>query len=272
MVAFLNVAGRAGTVALQNVAGMADTHVTVAGNNITVPQNCNKILGVFAETEATAGSITNQVVLNSPSLRSRTVLELANWNNNGAIAAATQIPDQNAPFNDFKEAPVRLMPGEALQCQTAVDVAAVAEAPVVIVWLTDGNIYNMPADVQIETVFMDAAAAAVINVWSPVAPVFRQALRAGTYAVVGMKAVGISMTAARLVVGNQGGRPRCLAANNAVASPGDCPDQARGLFRYGRLGVWGTFTNANPPNVEVLCSIADAAANMHFALDIVKIA
>lgn len=273
MVAFINVAGRAGTVALQNVAGLADTHVTVQGNNITIPDQCNKICGVFAETEATAGSVTNQIVLSTPSLRATSLLELPAWNNNGAIAAATQIPDNNAPYNDFKEVPIPLVPGEALQCLTAVDVAAVAEAPVVLVTLCDKIVPVIPAEGQrIETVYADAQAAAVINVWSPTAIVFRQALRAGSYAVVGFKATGTSMTGARLVFGNQGPRPGVVATNNAVASPGDSVDQQKGLFRYGRMGIFGTFSHVNPPVVEVLCSIADAAANMHFAFDLIKIA
>lgn len=274
MVAFLNVAGRAGTVALQNVAGMPDAHVTVIGNNVMVPAKCNKILGVFAETEATAGSITNQIVLSSPYMMKSALLELSCWNNNGAIAAAAQIPDNDAPFNDFKEAPIQLAAGEGLQCLTGVDVAAVAEAPVVLVFLTDGDLglpTKAPFDGTIRHVYAQAAAAAVINVWSPTAVVFRQALEAGTYALVGMKATGVSMTAARLRFGNQAEMPGVIGTNNAVGSPGDMKDQANGIFRNGRLGVWGYFTHNNPPTVEVLCSVADAAATLSFAFDIIRI-
>lgn len=267
---------RAGTVALNNVAGLPDTHVTVIGNNVIVPSQCPKILATYAMSQATAGSLTNQIQLSSPSLRATTLLDLCNWNANGAVVAAAQIPDNNAPYQEFKESPIDLAPGESLQALSAVDVAAVAENIFVLVFLTDG-VLAQPFTGRIETVIADGQAAAVINTWSPTAMVFRQALRAGTYAVVGMKATGTSMVAARLIFGNQGPRPGVLATNSPVGAAGvgsfaDSVDQFDGLFRYGRLGVFGTFSHTNPPVAEIICSVADAAAVQHFALDLIKIA
>lgn len=273
MIAFLEA--RVGAVALGNIAGLADTHVTVLGDNITVPDQCNKILGVCALNEATAGSIITEIQISSPSLRATSLLDVACWNANGAVAAATQIPNNPPMYCDFKEAPIQLQPGEALQALSAVDVVPAGETDTVVIILTDGILAN-PFTGRIETLIADAAAAAVINVWSPTAIVFRQALRAGTYALVGMKASGVSMTAARLVFGNQGPRPGTIAVNTAagaggVGTFGDASEVAGGLFRYGRLGVWGMFTHTNPPVVEVLCSIADAAIGMQFAFDVIKI-
>ena len=273
---------RAGTAAQLNVAGLADGHVTVQGNNIIVPAQCNKIYSVYAMSQATAGSLTNTVSLTSPSLRASSVIELSCWNANGAVVAAAQIPDNNAPINKFVEAPVELQPGEGLQCLSSVDVAAVAENIFVLIFLTDG-ILTQPftgpggSSPRIETVIADLQAAAVINVWSPSAIVFRQALRAGTYAVVGAKFTGTSMVAGRLVFGNQGARPGCLATNAAVGAGGvggfsDAVDQMSSMWRYGRLGVWGTFSHINPPQVEIIASVADAAVAMHVALDLIKIA
>jgi hypothetical protein len=271
VVAFLNAAGRAGTVALQNVAGLADASTFVQGNNVRVPDTCNKILAVFAETQATAGSVTNAIRLSSPKMGERTLLDLDRWVANGAIVAANQIPGNNPPFNDYSQFPIQLASGEALQCLTSVDVAAVAEAPVVIVFLTDGNYVMPPAGSQIEHVVFDGQAAAVINTWSPTALVPRQALQAGTYAVVGMKAVSTTITAARLVFpgsGAQGFRPGCIGC----ATNQNTVDPARGLFRNANLGILGTFTQDNPPQAEILCSVADAAAVQHITLDIVKVA
>lgn len=273
MVAFYGA--RAGTVAPLNVAGLADTHVTVQGNNIIVPSPCNKLLAAYCMSQATAGSLTNIITLSSPSLRSTSLVDISNHNANGAVVAAAQIPDNNAPFNDFTQAPIQLTSGEALQMLSAVDAAAVAENIFGIMFLTDGNITPITAD-RIETVIFDGQAAAVINTWSPTALVPRQALRAGSYAVVGMKATGTSMIAARLVFGNQGPRPGIIATNSPVGAGGvgsfaDSVDQMRGMFRYGRMGVFGTFTNVNPPQAEIICSVADAAITQHFALDLIKI-
>lgn len=267
---------RAGTVALLGVNGLADQHVTVQVGNIIVPLQCSKILAAYGMSQATAGSLTTQMLLASPSLRATTLLELCNWNANGAVVAAAQIPDNNAPYNDFKESPIDLQPGEALTMQTAVDAAAVAENVFGLVFLTDG-ILACPFTGRIETVIFDNATAAVINTWSPTAINPRQALRAGTYAVVGMKASGVSMVAARLVFGNQGARPGVIATNSPtgaanVGSFADSVDQMNGLCRYGRLGVWGTFSHINPPQVEMICSVADPIGSCHFALDLIKIA
>lgn len=273
MIAFYGA--RAGTVALLNIAGLADNHVTVQGNNVICPVQCSKILAAYACSQATAGSLTTQVLISSPSLRATSLLELCNWNANGAVVAAAQIPDNNAPYNDFKESPIDLQPGEAIQALSAVDVAAVAENIFVLVFLTDG-VLACPFTGRIETVIADGVTAATINTWSATAMTFRQALRAGTYAVVGMKASGVSMVAARLVFGNQGARPGVIATNSPtgaanVGGYGDSVDQLNGLFRYGRLGVWGTFSHTNPPQAEVICSVADPAAALHFALDVIKI-
>jgi len=272
MVAFFE--RRAGTVALQNTAGLADTHVTVLADNITVPVQCNKILGAYSQSQTTVAAVpTSAVVLSSPTLRATSLLELAAWADLGVIGVATEIPPVDAPYNDYKESPIPLQPGESLQCLSSTQAAAVAEDSHTLVFLTDG-VLAMPFQGRIETVIADAAAAAVIDMWSPTAVVFRQALRAGTYALVGMKATGQSMVAARLVFGNQGPRPGVVANARGAANVGGFMqvDQAKGLFRYGRLGVWGSFTHTNPPVVEVLCTVADAAATMHFAFDVIKVA
>lgn len=273
MVAFYGA--RAGTVALLNIAGLADGHVTVQLNNVIVPAQCSKILAAFVESQATAGSLTNQVQIRSPKLLSEGIVELSNWNANGAVVAAAQIPDNNPPINDFKESPIDLQPGEALQAFSGVDVAAVAENILCAIILTDGNWACPPGPIR--PYIFDGQAAAVANAWTQTALVPRQALRAGSYAVVGMKAVGTTMSLARLVFGNQGPRPGVVATNSAVGAGGvgsfsDSVDPMHGLFRKGNMGVFGVFDHLNPPQAEIFCSVADAAITEHFALDLIKIA
>jgi hypothetical protein len=277
-VAFYEVRAAVVYPAIANTAGLADPHVTVVGDNIIVPPQCNKIIGVYWGAALTALAVpTYSAMLASPSLRATTLLQLANVDQQ-VTGAGVEYPGVNSlplgghvPYNDFKEAPIPLVPGEALSCLSATQAASAVETNRVIVFLTDGNIATMPAGVRIETVVADAAAPAVANAWTPTAIAFQQALRAGTYAVVGMKACGVTMTAARLIFSNQGARPGCIGSNGVLGPMGQV-DHANGLFRQGRLGIWGTFTSTNPPVAEVLCQAADAAAAMRFALDIVKIA
>ena len=284
-IAFQQIGAVAGTVALQNVPGLADSHVTVQGNNIIVPSQCNKILAVYAAHNATVGSLCNAFQLTSPSLRATSLVDLPMWEINGlaAAAAAVGIPGNladttglvdvagNTPVNDFKESPIELTPGEALQCLTSVDVAAVGYMGFVNVILTDG-VLAQPFIGRIETVVADGQAAAVAGAWTPSAMVFRQALRAGTYAVVGARFSSTTGRAFRLVFGNQGPRPGTIATPQHGAGAYAANDPLHGMFRYGRAGVWGTFSHVNPPIPEILCAAADAAAVQDFYLDVIKIA
>lgn len=261
------IGARASTTTLQNIAGMADTHVTVLADTILVPARCNKILAVYFESQVTAAANnTDQVQISSPSLRATSLLDIANWVNNGAVADETQIPPNNAPFNMFKEAPIELMPGEALQAFSAVLVAAAAENVVMPIILTDGDL-SMPLTGRIESLVADGTIIPAPFVWSASPVIFRQALRSGTYAVVGMKASSPTCTAARLIFGNQGERPGTIGSNTLE----NTVEQMGGLFRYGRLGLWGTFRDTNPPQVELLCSDADPVATQQFYLDVIKI-
>lgn len=261
--------------AVQNVAGAADQHVTVLGNNVTVPEQCNKIVGVYWGAALTALAVPVVAAqLSSPSLMPRLEIGAVDSQVTGAgveYPGAGALPLSSAIcYNDFKDAPIPLKSGEALQCLSSTQAASAVETNRVIVFLTDGVIDKMPAGIRIHSMIADAAVPAVANVWTPTAIAFRQALPAGKWAVVGMKAVGVTMTAARLVFGNQGARPGCIG-NNGVLGTLAQENIAAGLFRYGRLGVWGSFSSQNPPTAEVFCQAADAAATMHFVLDLVQI-
>ena len=90
---------------------------------------------------------------------------------------------------------------------------------------------------------------------------FPVSLAAGKYQVVGMRANGTNLVAARLVFGNQGPRPGCPAVNDEV-------DQDYPLFRDGKLGVWGEFTNSNPPTLDAL-GVTDTAQEVF--LDLIQV-
>lgn len=262
----------AGTAVLQAINGAADDHVTVNGNQVIVPSQCNKIVGAIIYCGCTAVPADNPtwVQLSSPSLRATSLVDMQNFNS--IVAVGGSLPITDPAYNDFKEAPIELMPGEALQALIANGAGGGAVTPDVIVFLTDGNLAT-PLQGRIESIRCTATAAAVARTWTNDPLVFTQALRAGTYAVVGMKFQSTTGLAARLVFGNQGARP---------GTPG-CPvitaagitnvlDPARGIFRYGRLGVWGTFSHINPPVAQKYCVAADAAAVGTYVLDVIKIA
>jgi hypothetical protein len=201
-----------------------------------------------------------------PSLRSGSLLDLSSWVANGAIVAANQIPGVDPNWSDHKESPIPLQTGEALTALSAVDVAAAAEDVTLGVWLTDGNIVNMPAGARIETILATGGSAAVANSWTPSALTLQQTLRQGTYALVGAKVASTTCQLARFIFGNQGNRPGVPGC--ALPSSKNPFDS---LFRRGRMGTFGLFDSQNPPQLELYCSVADAAAVQFAYLDVIKV-
>lgn len=89
-----------------------------------------------------------------------------------------------------------------------------------------------------------------------------QVLPAGKYAVVGMVAIGTNLACARLIFPGTMWRPGVLA-QNAVGSIG------RPEFVNDSMGVLGTFSSVNQPNLEIFCIGACTAQTVF--LDLIKI-
>lgn len=250
---------RAGTPAFSNIAALADQHVNVSGDSITIPSQCSKILAAIVTTvTATAGN-TTQVQISSPSLRGRTLLDLGCF-------GITETPGNNPPFDLYAECPVELAAGETMQLLT-INSGTNTETVHGVVFLTDGVLAMPPlTGTGIETVRATGATTVSADAWTAVPLTFTQDLRSGTYALVGMKAASTTMIAARAIFSNQGPRPGCVGVPTLYSYV----DPGNGIFRYGRLGLWGTFTHMNPPQIEVLCGSADTA--QEFLLDLVKVA
>lgn len=252
---------------LQNLAGLPDTHVTVQGDNISVPSDTPNLMAIYAQGGCTDNvAVMTQCRLQAPSLKP--YLDIAAYTP-FAAAIAGHIPISPTPLNNYVGKGINLVPGENMQIATAENNATDDRAALVGLWLGDGN-YNLGAirNYPIETVRFIGQAAAVAAVWSPSAIVFDQALKAGTYAVVGMKLNSTTPVIARLIFANQGARPGCIGYTVPVAGVGPVENP---MFRNGNLGVWGTFSHSNPPQMELLCQAADAAAVQIGYLDVVRI-
>lgn len=239
---------RAGTTTLQEIAGLADPHVNVSGDNINVPPMNPYILALvcLAQT-ATSGGI-NKAQVKAPSLGARSYIDIDNF-----VDTATGIPEPTSPqpILDFRYNQIPLTPGENLQFLTA-NSGTNTEDALGLVWLSDGNI--TPINGAIETVKFTNGSTLVANAWTNGALTASQQLRAGNYAVVGMAAKSAGLQAARLVFGNQGARPGCIGqdAYSDVQAPAN-------YFRHGNLGTWGTFPHTAIPTVDFLSDSADTS-------------
>jgi len=192
-----------------------------------------------------------QAQIQSPSLRVRTNLDIEPIINAlvfGTPAEATWWPD----------APLQLAPDEALNFAILADPAAAVQQ-YGFAMLADGP--QSPVTGDIFTVRATAAATLVVNTWVNANLTLSQVLPAGRYQVVGMRARGTNLVAARLVFSEQTARPGVYAVN-AIAD-GDTYWQ-----RYGRLGVFGEFPNTIPPTVDCL-GVTDTA--QVFQLDLIRV-
>lgn len=115
---------------------------------------------------------------------------------------------------------------------------------------------------QVFTLRGTAAITGVTSSWVSGPITFTQQVPAGKYAVTGMDAWGTNALYMRLIFPNQPTRPGCFCGNANTT-------QRMPYFRYGGLGLLGTFYTYAPPQLEVMQSGANTAQTV--LIDIVKI-
>ena len=251
---------RAGVAALDNVAGLADQHVAVAGDNITVPPKWNQIIAAWTGM-SNATDVLAAARLSAPSMRGKTLLDLANLE---AIAAGgTLEPSSPTPINVFTSRPVQLTSGEFLNLLQESDGTTAANLCTGLVFLGDGDYGNPYASMPVQTVRATGSTTLTANAWSACTITLDQQLAAGRYAIVGMRAQSAGAKAARLVMQETPARPGVIAYDSNA-------DIEHPMFRNGNLGVFGTFVHTAIPQVEFLSLSADTDETIFF--DIVKIA
>ena len=156
------------------------------------------------------------------------------------------------------DSPVPVVPNESLNFAVQG-----AEAGAVIhygfVMLADGPLPYVKGNIY--TVRATSAVALAVNTWVNGNLTFAQVLPAGSYKVVGMRARGANLAAARLVFPGSKYRPGVFAVNT-VAQP-DPLNQ-----RYGYMGTFGQFDNTVPPTVDCL---GDTDATQFFDFDLIKV-
>jgi hypothetical protein len=128
-----------------------------------------------------------------------------------------------------------------------------------LLWLADGPV--KPVQGPMYSVRATSAVALVAATWVNGALTFSQALPYGTYQVVGMRARGTNLLAARLVFPGAFNRPGVPACNTIGGLDFD-------TARYGQMGVFGQFDSTVPPTVDCL---GDTDASQTYVFDLIKI-
>lgn len=224
------------------VAAVPDPHIFVSGDDIRLPDEMRFVVGHAVLINGIA--VVPQARLTSPSLRSvfnQDLLPIVN----GAVMA------DNPRLTMRPGSPLPLMGAEAINLEANYDEVAAALASSLI-WLADGPIAPVAGDIH--TVRATAAHAGIALGWGNGAITFAQTLPVGRYQVVGMRANANTAAAAttlamRLVFPGGVWRPGTYTSNVHAS-----PDAQDGIFRNGRLGVWGEFHTNAPPTLDVFGS------------------
>lgn len=235
---------------LTNVAAVSDQHVAVSGDRIYVP-SLNYLIAEYAAQAD--GSYHAQ--LQSPSLRSKTLLDLA-------VIEQAGYPTGHDAFLPHFASPIELDVNEGIEAliNKPADGAVVAT---LLAWLSDGAL--TPVTGEIITVRVTATITSILGQWVNGALTFSQTLPVGRYAIVGANFTedGGDLIAFRFVVAGYGWR----AGGLSVGTFGSLPNSAQ---RYGGMGIWAEFDSTTPPTLDVL-AFAAAAQTIVGYVDLIKI-
>jgi hypothetical protein len=226
-----------------------DSILYVVGTTVRVPAELAFAAGV---TMLTAQTTQTEVQLRTPTLRELFYPSYSPW-----VAALQLTSTSNCViFNPGNPLPLTGL--EQMEVWTNTDGAAAADI-YGMVWLQDGPV--QPVTGEMFTIRATAASALSVGTWVNSQLTFNQALPVGDYQVVGMKATGTGLVAARLVFQGYAWRPGVLGS--LFGGSIDMPNS-----RYGAAGVMGTFNNNVPPTVDCMGATGTSQAIL---LDLIKI-
>jgi len=235
--------------ALTAINAIREQMLFTSGDDIRVPTLLPFLIGAAATANDASAS---RAQIQSPSLRI-----LANLDVEPIVQALVFGSPPEGSFHP--ETPIPLVADEAINFAFLSDPAA-GVIHRGFVFLADGP--QAPVSGQMFSLRATSAITLVTGTWVNGDLAFAQTLPAGRYQIVGMRARGTNLVAARLVFPEQVARPGVLAVN-AIA------DRDPSVFRYGRPGVMGEFPHTNPPTVDCL-GVTDSAQTYIF--DLVKVA
>ena len=222
-----------GAGAFHNIAAIQDDHVTVFGDNVRVPRNMDRLIGACVLSGADTSFLDARLL--SPTLRRV-------FNPHLGILVNALVFGNPPEAMMHPLSPIPLTPDENITLQLLSDATA-AKLEYGLVWFGDGP--QQPVNGEIRTMKADASITLAAGTWVNGPLVFTEELPAGRYSVVGLRAQGTNLIAARLNFVGGFWRPGAPAVN-ALG------DRDAKWFRNGRMGILGEFDQTSPPTIECL--------------------
>lgn len=245
LAAFYQSVNSAGSYAALNA--VPDVAVFTSAGNIRVPPDIAYLLG---EAAYSAQTTPQAAQIQSPSLR-----ELANQDI--GVVATSLVAGAQDQFQWHGDNPRALQGNEAITA-SILATGGVAAGNYVLAWLGDGPVKPTPG--KTFSIRATGSATLVAGTWVNTPLVFSSSLPAGSYQIVGMRAQGANLVAARLVFIGGAYRP-------GVQGNPDGAHEFFDAFRDGNVGVFGEFDINQPPTVDCL-GATDVAQT--FIFDLIK--
>lgn len=234
--------------ALTQINAIPDQHITTAGGDIRVPSFANQLV-MQAALNNDASAARAQLV--SPSLRAFFNLDIE------PIVPGKVFGSPIEPYW-HGDSPIPVVVNESLNFFTQ-NAQAAAVLSYGLWWLADGPV--KPVTGAMYSIRATGSATLVAAAWVNTGIVFSQSLPYGTYQVVGFRARGTNLAAARIAFVGAVNRPG-VPAVNAIGGL----DFDNG--RYGYMGVFGQFDSTVPPTVDCL---GDTDTTQVFDFDLIRV-
>ena len=181
--------------ALTNIAAVQDQSLNVSGDDLTVPAGIPFLMGAAALTAA-ASFVRAQ--FQAPSLQTLAYADVSRLVNAVVFGG---IPEMDF----YASAPRRLAGDEDMQFLIQSTPGGGAEAHYGLAWLSDGPV--TPVNGEIFTLRATGTAALAAGSWANTSITLGSTLPVGQYDIVGFRAVGTNLVAARLAFVGGGFRP-----------------------------------------------------------------
>jgi hypothetical protein len=234
--------------AYNTLNAVSDACLFTSGVDMRVPSGLSSLIG--AAVTGNDSSIA-RAQIQSPSLR-----QVVNIDVEPMINALVFGNPPEAIYHP--RMPIPLVGDEALNFAVDSDPSS-AVVHYGLVWFADGA--QQEAQGQIYSVRATSACSLSAGAWVAGELTFNQVLPRGRYQVVGMRARGTNLVAARLNFRGQAFRPGTIALN-AIG------DQDHRLMRHGGMGVLGEFDTNTPPAIDCL-GVTDSS--QVYILDLIKV-
>jgi len=235
---------------LTAINAVADPSLYVVGTQVRVPTELPFLGGAVLQTPA---ATLTDMQIQTPSLRDMFYPSLMPLSSSQVTANTPKA----IPY--FQRNPLPLKGMEQMQMYVQTDDAAVQDHWG-LVWLQDGPLQKVEGNIF--SIRATASVTLATGSWVNGQITFGQQLPVGDYQIVGMRATGASLIAARCVLTGYPWRPGVYAST--AANGGDNPGH-----RFGESGVLGTFNSNFPPSVDFFGNTGGTSQSLVF--DLIKV-